>query len=136
MVGLAVLARNNIPTVPLSCLILLIMRFIGFNTILKLLMTKPLVNGFTSACSLWVLSAQFNNFLELKIPKIPGYFSLFKRGYEIVKNFKNVNVPTLIVSVISIVLLYGLKEMNLWYKNKYSSQSVWPCELFHRVAYF
>ena len=84
----------------------MLIRVFRLNLILKLLMTKPLVNGFTSACSIYVLFAQFNNFFELKIPKIPGFFSLFKRVLAIFENFSEINFATVVVSVVAVGLLY------------------------------
>lgn len=80
---------------------------------------------------MYVLFAQFNNFLELSIPKIPGAFSLVKRLIAIFQNVfaGNVNLPTFICSVVACLLLYYLKEINLWYKKKYDSTRVWPVEL-------
>merc|ERR1712226_835314 len=114
----------------MACM-LLILRITGLASFIKVLLSKPLVNGFTSAASIYVLFSQFNNLFGFTkpIPRYSSTFALAKVIRDMVSKVVEINWFTVCISVVSCGSLYGCKKLHEWYKERSGSKMAWPLEL-------
>ena len=117
-------------------MMLMILRFTNLASYMKILLSKPLVAGFTSAASIYVLFSQFNNLFGFNSPTvnntIPRYSESFALGY-VARDFgarvSSIQIFTLGISLASCISLYAGKKVHEWYKEKTGSKMAWPLEL-------
>ena len=115
---------------------LLILRFTKLASYMKILLSKPLVAGFTSAASIYVLFSQFNNLFGFNSPMvnktIPRYSESFALAYVIrdfASQITSIQIFTFFISLVSCASLYSGKRIHEWYKSKTGSKMAWPLEL-------
>ncbi|XP_012284299.1 solute carrier family 26 member 6 [Orussus abietinus] len=73
--------------------------------IISTLLSETLVNGFTTAAAIYVLTSQLKDILGLKIPKQRGLFSLIFTVGDIFRELPNTNAAAAITSTVSITIL-------------------------------
>ncbi|PIO59493.1 inorganic anion transporter, SulP family, partial [Teladorsagia circumcincta] len=72
--------------------------------------SDPLVSGFTTGAAVHVLLAQIDDIMGVQVPKASGIGYIFVRIYDLAIRVPQVNVTTLVISIISIAFLYVGKE--------------------------
>ena len=82
--------------------ILVLMGLFRLGTVIKFI-PYPIVVGFTAGIALTILSTQVNDFFGLGLRDLPGDF-VSKWGIYF-RNFDRIDVPTLIVSLISLAII-------------------------------
>lgn len=83
-------------------IILVLLGVFHLGTVIKFI-PYPIVVGFTAGIALTIFSTQMNDFFGLGLSDIPGEF-LPKWGVYL-RNFGNVDIPTLIVGAISLIII-------------------------------
>lgn len=74
------------------------MCFLRLGTLASLL-SKPLVNAFTTAAAVHVLVSQMKDLFGLQVPRYNGAFKLVLTTIDIIKKIAESNVTTIIVSL-------------------------------------
>lgn len=77
---------------------------------LNVYMSDTLVSGFTTGAAVLVLTSQINSFFEIKTPQYSWPFEIVSKYIYIFSHLHISNVPTIIVSVISLVVLAVVSE--------------------------
>jgi len=95
----------------------------------SLFLSDPLVSSFTCASAFHVFTTQIKAVFGVKVPRQPAPFAIVKTYIELFKHITETNVTTIIVSIISIAVLYPVKLINIKYKKKLRSIPI-PIELF------
>lgn len=96
-------------------------------------MSDPMVGGFTTGAAVHVATSQVKYALGLKIPRSDGTFQIIKTYALIFKHLHETNIPTLIVSLICMAILYTVKvQVNQRFKHKLRFPI--PVELFVVIA--
>uniref|UniRef100_A0A8C3GRD2 Solute carrier family 26 member 6 n=1 Tax=Cairina moschata TaxID=8855 RepID=A0A8C3GRD2_CAIMO len=85
-------------------------------------LSDPLVRGYTTAASVHVLISQLKNVFGVSLGEYSGPLSLFKTFIEICKKLPQTNVGTLVTSIIAMVAIFIVKELN----HKFSSKLPMP----------
>ncbi|XP_015982474.1 chloride anion exchanger [Rousettus aegyptiacus] len=101
----------------LSGIIQLIMGIlqIGFVVIY---LSESLISGFTTAAAVHVLVSQLKFIFQLNVPAHTDPFSLFKVLTSIVTQIEKTNIADLVTSLITLLILFVVKEINQRYKAK------------------
>ncbi|KAL4640738.1 prestin-like [Arapaima gigas] len=113
-------ARRVKVAVALTCLVGLIqlalgvLRF-GFVTIY---LTEPLVRGFTTAASVHVFTSQLKYLLGVKTPRFRGPLSVLYSLVAVLIGIPTTNIAALVIGLVSIVFLFGTKNINDRFKDK------------------
>ncbi|GAB6033492.1 hypothetical protein CHUAL_013373 [Chamberlinius hualienensis] len=87
----------------------IIFGFLRFGA-LNIYMSDTLVSGFTTGAAVLVFTSQFNAFFGIKTPQYGWPFEIVYKYIYIFSNWPSSNVPTIIVSIIAIVVLAGVAE--------------------------
>ncbi|NWZ32623.1 S26A6 protein, partial [Asarcornis scutulata] len=85
-------------------------------------LSDPLVRGYTTAASVHVLVSQLKNVFGVSLSEYSGPLSLFKTFIEICKKLPQTNVGTLVTSIIAMLAIFIVKELN----HKFSSKLPMP----------
>ncbi|KAL3878616.1 hypothetical protein ACJMK2_030950 [Sinanodonta woodiana] len=81
--------------------------------------SDALVGGFTTGTAIHVGTSQVKNILGIKIPRTDGLFQIINTYYYIFQRIAQTNIPTLVISIICMALLYIVKEqVNQRFKKK------------------
>ncbi|KAI3389889.1 hypothetical protein SNEBB_003776 [Seison nebaliae] len=73
-------------------------------------MSDPLVRGLTCGTAFHVLTSQIKPLLGLDVKKDAGTFQLPKNWIHFLKSLPKLNTATIVVSLISILILFSIKE--------------------------
>ncbi|KAG8439308.1 hypothetical protein GDO86_005506 [Hymenochirus boettgeri] len=95
--------------------ILLGMFQLGF---ISMYLSEPLLSGFVTGSSLTILTSQMKYLLGLKIPRCDGPGSLVLTWIDIFQNLPNTNICDLLTSIVAIVMIVPVKEINDRFKSK------------------
>nr|AKN21612.1 slc26a-8 [Schmidtea mediterranea] len=87
----------------------LIMGIFNLGFLTKYL-SDPLISGFTVGASMHVFTSQIKYCFGLNIPKQFGVFNIAKTYFYIAKNLPKTNIPTLVLTVVVIIVLFVTKE--------------------------
>ncbi|XP_062977613.1 sulfate transporter-like [Elgaria multicarinata webbii] len=109
--------------------ILLAVLQLGF---LSIYLSEPLLSGFVTGSSLTILTSQMNLLLGLKIPRHDGVGSLILTWVDIFRYIGKTNICDLVTSLVSLVLIVPVKEINNYYKDK--MKAPFPVELLVVIA--
>ncbi|NXL93106.1 S26A6 protein, partial [Alectura lathami] len=85
-------------------------------------LSDPLVRGYTTAASVHVLVSQLKNVFGVSLSEHSGPLSLFMTFIEICKKLPETNVGTLVTSIIAMVAIFIVKELN----HKFSAKLPMP----------
>ncbi|XP_043823834.1 chloride anion exchanger [Dromiciops gliroides] len=124
MVGAVVAKKGNIDHVTtaasitfLAGIIQLILGILGVGFIV-IYLSEALISGFTTAAAVHVLVSQLKFILQLPVPSHSDPFSLFKVLKSIFTQIQNSNIADLVTSLIMLIIVFIVKEINQKYKNK------------------
>ncbi|KAH0629694.1 hypothetical protein JD844_011962 [Phrynosoma platyrhinos] len=95
-------------------------------------LSEPLLSGFVTGSSLTILTSQVNLLLGIKIPRHDGVGSLVLTWVDIFRYINKTNICDLITSLISLVLIVPVKEINSYFKDK--MKAPFPIELLVVIA--
>ncbi|XP_010860295.1 PREDICTED: anion exchange transporter isoform X2 [Bison bison bison] len=82
------------------------------------LITEPVVSAMTTGAATHVVTSQAKYLLGMKMPHISGPLGFFYIYAYIFKNIKSVQLEALLLSLLSIVVLVLVKELNEQFKRK------------------
>ncbi|XP_051031064.1 chloride anion exchanger [Phodopus roborovskii] len=88
---------------------------IGFVVIY---LSESLISGFTTAAAIHVLVSQLKFILQLTVPAHSDPFSIFKVLESVFTQIQKTNIADLVTSVIILVVVFVVKEINQRYRNK------------------
>ncbi|XP_067899056.1 sulfate transporter [Heterodontus francisci] len=88
---------------------------VGF---ISVYLSDSLLSGFATGASFTILTSQVKYLLGLSIPRAHGPGSLVQTWVYIFKNIHHTNICDLVTSVLCLLLLVPLKEINECYKSK------------------
>ncbi|XP_068429842.1 sulfate transporter [Clinocottus analis] len=91
-------------------------------------LSNSLLGGFATGASLTIFTSQIKYLLGLKIPRPQGWFVLFKTWYSVLGNLGNTNICDLVTSLVCLLVLIPVKEINKRFKAKLKAPI--PFELF------
>ncbi|XP_054453998.1 LOW QUALITY PROTEIN: sulfate transporter [Anoplopoma fimbria] len=91
-------------------------------------LSDSLLSGFATGASLTIFTSQFKYLLGLKVPRPQGWFVLFKTWYSVLTNLGHTNVCDLVTSLVCLLVLLPVKEINNRFKAKLKAPI--PFELF------
>ncbi|XP_006882692.1 PREDICTED: chloride anion exchanger [Elephantulus edwardii] len=101
---------------------------IGFVVIY---LSDSLISGFTTAAAIHVLVSQLKFMLQLTVPAHTDPFSIFKVLVSIFSQIRDTNIADLVTSLIILVIVFVVKEVNQRFKAKLPVPI--PIELFVTV---
>ncbi|XP_038596827.1 chloride anion exchanger [Tachyglossus aculeatus] len=81
-------------------------------------LSQSLISGFTTAAAIHVVVSQLKFILQLKVPAHADPFSIFKVLKSIFTQIEKTNVADLVTSVIILVIVFLVKEVNQRFKAK------------------
>ncbi|XP_015417780.1 PREDICTED: anion exchange transporter [Myotis davidii] len=96
------------------------------------LLTEPVISAMTTGAATHVVTSQVKYLLGMKIPYISGPLRLFYIYIYVFENIKSVRLETLLLSLLSIVVLVVVKELNEQFKRKI--KAVLPVDLVLVIA--
>ncbi|XP_010610296.1 anion exchange transporter isoform X5 [Fukomys damarensis] len=82
------------------------------------LLTEPVISAMTTGAATHVVTSQVKYLLGIKIPYISGPLGLFYIYAYVFENIKSVQLEALLLSLLSIVVLVLVKELNEQFKRK------------------
>ncbi|XP_069813089.1 sulfate transporter-like [Dendropsophus ebraccatus] len=85
---------------------------------ISMYLSEPLLSGFVTGSSLTILTSQMKYLLGLKIPRRDGAGALVMTWVDIFSNIKNTNICDLVTSIIAIITIVPVKEINDRFKSK------------------
>ncbi|KAL6057164.1 hypothetical protein STEG23_030040 [Scotinomys teguina] len=88
---------------------------IGFVVIY---LSESLISGFTTAAAIHVLVSQLKFMLQLTVPAHSDPFSIFKVLESVFTQIQKTNIADLVTSVIILVVVFVVKEINQRYRSK------------------
>ncbi|XP_006859336.1 PREDICTED: chloride anion exchanger [Chrysochloris asiatica] len=88
---------------------------IGFVVIY---LSDSLISGFTTAAAVHVLVSQLKFMFQLSVPAHTDPFSIFKVLHSIFSQIENTNIADLVTSLIILLVVFVVKEINQRYKAK------------------
>ncbi|XP_042540648.1 chloride anion exchanger [Dipodomys spectabilis] len=88
---------------------------IGFVVIY---LSESLISGFTTAAAIHVLVSQLKFMLQLTVPAHTDPFSIFKVLESVFTQIQKTNIADLVTSVIILLVVFLVKEINQRYKSK------------------
>ncbi|XP_053232531.1 sulfate transporter-like [Podarcis raffonei] len=95
-------------------------------------LSEPLLSGFVTGSSLTILTSQMSLLLGLKIPRHDGVGSLIFTWVDIFRYIGNTNICDLVTSLIALVLIVPVKEINNYFRDK--MKAPFPMELLVVIA--
>ncbi|KAG8508488.1 Chloride anion exchanger [Galemys pyrenaicus] len=101
----------------LSGIIQLIMGALQFGFVV-IYLSDSLISGFTTAAAVHVLVSQLKFMLQLPVPAHADPFSFFKVLISIFSQIQNTNIADLVTSLIILLVVFVVKEINQRYKAK------------------
>uniref|UniRef100_A0A6I8N0X3 Solute carrier family 26 member 3 n=1 Tax=Ornithorhynchus anatinus TaxID=9258 RepID=A0A6I8N0X3_ORNAN len=81
-------------------------------------LSQSLISGFTTAAAIHVVVSQLKFMLQLKVPAHSDPFSIFKVLQSVFTQIEDTNVADLVTSVIILVVVFLVKEVNQRFKAK------------------
>uniref|UniRef100_A0A670IET9 Solute carrier family 26 member 7 n=1 Tax=Podarcis muralis TaxID=64176 RepID=A0A670IET9_PODMU len=96
------------------------------------LLTEPVISAMTTGAATHVVTSQVKYLLGMKMPYISGPLGFFYIYAYIFENIKSIQLEALLLSVLSIVILVLVKELNEKFKGKI--KVVLPIDLVLIVA--
>ncbi|XP_060099500.1 anion exchange transporter [Heteronotia binoei] len=96
------------------------------------LLTEPVISAMTTGAATHVVTSQVKYLLGMKMPYISGPLGFFYIYAYIFENIKSIQLEALLLSVLSIVLLVLVKELNEKFKGKI--KVVLPIDLILIIA--
>ncbi|EPQ07953.1 Anion exchange transporter [Myotis brandtii] len=96
------------------------------------LLTEPVISAMTTGAATHVVTSQVKYLLGMKIPYISGPLGLFYIYTYVFENIKSVRLEALLLSLLSIVVLVMVKELNEQFKRKI--KAVIPVDLVLVIA--
>ncbi|KAM9313207.1 sulfate transporter-like [Gastrophryne carolinensis] len=85
---------------------------------ISMYLSEPLLSGFVTGSSLTILTSQMKYLLGLKIPRRDGAGALILTWIDIFSSLPNTNICDLVVSIVAIVMIVPVKEINDRFKHK------------------
>ncbi|XP_063301291.1 sulfate transporter-like [Pelobates fuscus] len=85
---------------------------------ISMYLSEPLLSGFVTGSSLTILTSQMKYLLGLKLPQRNGAGALVMTWIDIFQNLQYTNICDLITSIVAIVVIVPIKEINDRFKNK------------------
>ncbi|XP_075061447.1 sulfate transporter-like [Mixophyes fleayi] len=85
---------------------------------ISMYLSEPLLSGFVTGSSLTILTSQMKYLLGLKMPRRDGTGALVLTWIDIFSNIKNTNICDLVTSIIAIITIVPVKEINDRFKSK------------------
>ncbi|KAF7246320.1 Anion exchange transporter [Varanus komodoensis] len=82
------------------------------------LLTEPVISAMTTGAATHVVTSQVKYLLGMKMPYISGPLGFFYIYAYIFENIKSIQLEALLLSVLSIVILVVVKELNEKFKKK------------------
>ncbi|XP_019488200.1 PREDICTED: anion exchange transporter, partial [Hipposideros armiger] len=82
------------------------------------LLTEPVISAMTTGAATHVVTSQVKYLLGIKMPYISGPLGFFYIYAYVFENIKSVQLEALLISLLSIVMLVLVKEMNEKFKRK------------------
>ncbi|KAF3819022.1 hypothetical protein GH733_013172 [Mirounga leonina] len=101
----------------LSGIIQLLMGVLRFGFVV-IYLSESLISGFTTAAAVHVLVSQLKFMLQLKVPAHTDPFSIFKVLNSIFTQIEDTNIADLVTSLIILLIVFVVKEINQRYKAK------------------
>ncbi|XP_072003237.1 chloride anion exchanger-like isoform X2 [Engystomops pustulosus] len=96
----------------------LILGFLQFGFIV-IYLSEPLINGFTTAAAIEVVISQLKYVFGIKIPAFNGPLANFRVLHAILSQLRTkTDIAALIISIVVMVLVYVVKEINDYFKAK------------------
>uniref|UniRef100_A0A8C5MRR7 STAS domain-containing protein n=1 Tax=Leptobrachium leishanense TaxID=445787 RepID=A0A8C5MRR7_9ANUR len=95
---------------------------------ISMYLSEPLLSGFVTGSSLTILTSQMKYLLGIKLSQHNGVGALVMTWVDIFTNLKNTNICDLVTSIIAIVVIVPIKEINDRFKHKLKVPI--PIELF------
>ncbi|XP_026730849.1 solute carrier family 26 member 10 isoform X2 [Trichoplusia ni] len=92
------------------------------------LLSEPLVSGFTTAASFYVLASQLKDLFGVRLPPLPGNYKVILTIVEVVKSLPNLNWAAFTISVITCFIIASNNELLKPWVSKRSRVPV-PIEL-------
>uniref|UniRef100_F6RWK5 SLC26A/SulP transporter domain-containing protein n=1 Tax=Ciona intestinalis TaxID=7719 RepID=F6RWK5_CIOIN len=92
-------------------------------------LSDPLVAGFTTGAALFVFTAQVKYCFGIDLARQKAPFALVKTYVELFSRIKETNVAEIVLSLVTVVVLYPVKLLNVKYKKKLRNIPI-PIELF------
>ncbi|XP_060094841.1 sulfate transporter-like [Heteronotia binoei] len=99
---------------------------------ISIYLSEPLLSGFVTGSSLTILTSQVSLLLGLKIPRHDGVGSFILTWIEIFRYIQQTNICDLVTSLIALILIVPIKEINSLYKDK--MKAPFPMELLVVLA--
>ncbi|CAK6438944.1 unnamed protein product [Pipistrellus nathusii] len=96
------------------------------------LFTEPVISAMTTGAATNVVTSQVKYLLGMKMPYITGSFRLFYIYTYVFENIKSVRLEALLLSLLSIVVLVTVKELNEQFKRRI--KAVLPVDLVLVIA--
>ena len=87
---------------------LILFQVFRMSKLFNILMPPVLVASFTSAATLAVMTSQIKGMLGVSIPPVTGSFVIMKTYYQIIINLHSLNWASVLVSIVSFILIFGL----------------------------
>ncbi|KAL6460029.1 hypothetical protein MHYP_G00317880 [Metynnis hypsauchen] len=81
-------------------------------------LSETLVSGFTTAAAVHILVSQLKFVLGLNVESKSGILSIFKSLEEIFRNITKTNLADLVISIVIMVVVFIVKELNDKFKSK------------------
>ncbi|XP_048409654.1 chloride anion exchanger-like [Stegostoma tigrinum] len=81
-------------------------------------LSDPMISGFTTAAAIHVLISQLKFVLQLNVPGFNGPLSVIYTLEYIINHITETNVPDVIISLIIMVVVFFVKEINDRFKSK------------------
>uniref|UniRef100_H2ZIG8 STAS domain-containing protein n=1 Tax=Ciona savignyi TaxID=51511 RepID=H2ZIG8_CIOSA len=91
-------------------------------------LSDPLVAGFTTGAALFVFTAQVKYCFGINLARQKAPFALVKTYIELFTRIKETNIAEIILSLITVVVLYPVKLLSVKYKKKLHNIPI-PIEL-------
>ncbi|XP_018408545.1 PREDICTED: sulfate transporter-like [Nanorana parkeri] len=85
---------------------------------ISMYLSEPLLSGFVTGSSLTILTSQMKYLLGLKIPRRDGVGALIFTWVDIFSSLKSTNICDLVTSIIAILAIVPVKEINDRFKSK------------------
>ncbi|XP_072255094.1 sulfate transporter-like [Pyxicephalus adspersus] len=85
---------------------------------ISMYLSEPLLSGFVTGSSLTILTSQMKYLLGLKIPRRDGAGALVLTWVDIFSNLKSTNICDLVTSILAIIAIVPIKEINERFKSK------------------
>uniref|UniRef100_A0A452SLB9 Solute carrier family 26 member 3 n=1 Tax=Ursus americanus TaxID=9643 RepID=A0A452SLB9_URSAM len=101
----------------LSGIIQLLMGVLRFGFVV-IYLSESLISGFTTAAAVHVLVSQLKFMLQLTVPAYSDPFSIFKVLNSVFTQLEKTNIADLVTSLIILLIVFVVKEMNQRYKAK------------------